>query len=104
MRRSGVLGSTFIEILFWSEAGKGSVRSVVIVEVLEAVEDWVEGFDGFGEIVGFVELIAPGAVAAFNGPVEFGRFGRQDEELDVVVLALRSAVDLDGFDLEGHVA
>jgi hypothetical protein len=32
MRLRGVLGSAFIEILFWGEAGKGSVGSEVIVQ------------------------------------------------------------------------
>lgn len=84
----------------------------MIVEVLEAVEDGIEGFDGSWQIVGFVELVSPGAVTAFDGAVELGRLGQQDEELDGPFLAgflelgheLRSAIDLDGIDLEGHVA
>jgi hypothetical protein len=71
------VGSAFVEILFWGEAGKGAVGAMMIVEVLEAIEDGVEGLDSLWEIVGFVELVTPGAVAAFNGTVELGRFGWQ---------------------------
>jgi hypothetical protein len=33
------------EILGWGHSGKGSVGSMMVVEVLMAIEDWVELFD-----------------------------------------------------------
>jgi hypothetical protein len=44
----------------------------MVIEMLEAVEDGVDVFDGFGEIAGFVELVAPSAVAALERAVELG--------------------------------
>src|SRR5258707_1352072 len=73
MRLRGVLGSAFVEILFWGQAGKCSVRTVMVVEMLEAVEDGVEGFDGLGEIVGFVERQAP--LQRSTAPLSLGDLG-----------------------------
>jgi hypothetical protein len=94
------------------EAAKGSVRSVGGLEVLEAVEDGVDIIDVPGQVVDRIELIAPSAVAAFDRAVHLRTFGRKHIEANGLVLAgslelgheLRSAVDLDGLDLERHVA
>ncbi len=89
---------------------KGAVGSVVVVEVLEAVEDWVEGLYGCRQVVDGVEFVSPGAVAAFDGSVELGSFGREFVEDQALVgaglfelgLELGAAVDLDGLHREGH--
>jgi hypothetical protein len=60
--------------------------------------------DNGGELVGFVERISLGAVAAFDGSVHLRRARRQDVQGDALGLAgglelgheLASAVDLDG--------
>ncbi len=75
MRRGGTVGWALGEVLGWGKSGKGSVRSVVVVEVPEAVDDVVEGGEGVREVVGLVELESPGAVASFDGAVELGSFG-----------------------------
>ena len=67
MGRGDLAGLAFGEVGGWGEAGKGSVWPMVVVEVLEAVEDGVEGFEGGGQVIGLVELVAPGAVAALDG-------------------------------------
>jgi hypothetical protein len=48
MRREGVLGSSFVEVLLWGEAGKGTVGSVGVVEVLEGVDVACDLGDGEG--------------------------------------------------------
>lgn len=48
---------------------------VVVIEVLEGVEDWVEFLDAAGEFIGFVELVSPCAIAAFDGSVICGDLG-----------------------------
>ena len=60
------------EVSGWGHSGKGSVGSVVVVEMLEAVEEGVERLDVGGQIVDAVELLSPDAVAAFDGAVELG--------------------------------
>ena len=45
---------------------------MVIVEVLEAIQQRVEGLHGVGQLVDGVELVAPGAVAALHHAVELG--------------------------------
>lgn len=69
MRRRGLVCSAEGEVVNWRAAGKSAVRSVMVVEVLEAVEDGVEGFDRTGQVVGGVELVSPRAVAALDGAV-----------------------------------
>ena len=68
-------------------SAKGSVWPVVVIEVLVAVDDWIEGFEIFRQVVGFVELISPCAVTSLDAAVEFGGFWRQDEEADGFILA-----------------
>lgn len=59
-----------------------------------------------------VELVAPCRVAAFDGSVDLGPFGREFVEDEALVLAgllelgleLGSAIDQDGLDAEGHLA
>jgi hypothetical protein len=46
MRRGCLVGSLTLELSGWGEACKSAVRSVVVVEVLEGVEEWVDGGDG----------------------------------------------------------
>ena len=52
---------------------KCQVRSTRLV--LEGVEDWVEFLDAAGEFIGFVELVSPCAIAAFDGSVICGDLG-----------------------------
>jgi hypothetical protein len=64
------------------------------------------------ERVGSIELVAPGLIGTFDGAIELWRFGRQDVEGDVELLAagleeffeLAAAVDLEGAHGEGTVA
>lgn len=53
------------------------MRSVVIEEVLEAVDHVVEEIDGLGRVVSAVELVSLCAVASLDGPIELGSFGRE---------------------------
>jgi hypothetical protein len=84
---------------------------VAVVEVLEAAEDGVEAFDVGGQVVGFVELVPPCAIAAFDGSIHLWASGRENIEGDTSFLAgglelgheLASAVDLDGLHRERHV-
>src|SRR6188474_706717 len=111
MGRGDLAGLAFGEVGGWGEAGKGSVWPMVVVEVLEAVEDGVEGFEGGGQVIGLVELVAPGAVAALDGSVQLWPLGRELVEGEALVLAglleggleLRPAIDLEGLDGEGHL-
>lgn len=59
------------------QAGKCFVRSVMVVGVLEAVEDRIEGLDGWRKVVAGVEFVSPCTVAAPGGAVDPGPFGRQ---------------------------
>src|SRR5690606_15559273 len=62
-----------------------------------------------GQVVGFVELVSPASLVSFDGAVELGAFGREDEEREAADLAgglelspeLGAAVDLDTGDREG---
>jgi hypothetical protein len=61
-----------LKILSGRLVGKGSVGSVVIEEMLKAVEDGVELLDVGWEFVGFIELVSPSAIAAFDGSIHLG--------------------------------
>ena len=76
----GLFGCALSKIVGWGFSAKGSVGSVVVVEVLEAVEDRIELLDGLGEFVDGVEFVSPGAIASFDRAVYLWRLGREDEE------------------------
>src|SRR5215207_1320274 len=67
--------------------------------------------NGQGKFSASIELVSPGAVAAFDGAVELGRSRRQDIESEVLFGAglfefgheLGSAIDLDRLHREGHL-
>ncbi len=59
MRRGGLVDSALLEVLGRCLSGKGAVGSVVIVEMLEAVEDRVESLDGAGQLVAGIALVSP---------------------------------------------
>jgi hypothetical protein len=79
------------------------VWPVVVVEVLEAVDEWIDLVDLRRKIERGVELISPCSVAAFDACVELGAFGRQFVEENPLVLAclfelgleLGASIDLD---------
>jgi hypothetical protein len=110
MRRRGSRADS-VEILGWGSAVEGVVRPVMIEAMGEGVDEGLQLVDAVGQVVGGVELISPGAVAAFDGAVELRALGRQHVEGEALFLAgalevgheLGTAVDLDGFDLERHV-
>jgi hypothetical protein len=77
----------FGKVLCGSGTAKCAVRAMVVVEVLEAVEDWVDLVDAAGQLVDGIELVAPGAVAALDSSIHLRRLWRQDEEANVVVVA-----------------
>jgi hypothetical protein len=97
------------EILGWSEIAKGLMGSVVVVAVGEGVNERLECVDPVGELVGGIELVSPTRLGALDAAIEVGALGRQDDEFEALDAAmvledghkLRSAVDLDAFDLEG---
>lgn len=63
------------------------MRSVVVVERLEAVDDWIDVFDVAREVIDVIELVAPSGIAAFHGPIHRWGFWRQDIEANALVLA-----------------
>jgi hypothetical protein len=80
MGRVGLIGCSMLKVVGWGSSAKGSVWSVMVIEVLEGVEDWIDRFDGSGQVVDGVEFVSPGAVAAFDRAVHLRRLGREDEE------------------------
>ena len=112
MRRLGLLGCVLGKVF-----GRGlSAEGLAGLEYVELVGEGADPSVDALEVVGGklpcgVELVALGAVVALDVAVELGRSGRQFEELDAapcafgleVGLELRSAIDLDDPDGEGHV-
>ncbi len=104
MRRRGFSEAVTFKILIGSSAIKSVVRSEVIISVCEGIDSGVEFLDSVREIIGGIELIAPGGLHAFNPSVELGEAGRQHPQGDVSLLAggfelspeLGAAVDLEG--------
>ena len=111
MRLWGLVGSAGSEVFGWCFSCKGSVGSVVVVEVLEGLDHWGDFVDSHGEVGAGVELVAPGSVTALDGSIELWRPRREDVEGQVLVGAgllelgheLGASVDLDGFDGIGHL-
>src|SRR6201997_2409288 len=107
----GFVGSAGSEVFGWSFSGKGSVWSVVVTEVLEGLDHLGDFVDADGEVGAGIELIAPGSIAAFDGPIELWRTRRKEVEGQVLVGAgqlelgheLGASIDLDGFDGNGHL-
>ena len=57
----------------------------VVVEAMgEGVDEGLQLVEAVGQVVDGVELVSPGAVAAFDGAVELRAFGRQDVEGEAV--------------------
>ena len=111
MRRVGLIGCSLCKGVGWGFSAKGSVWSVMVVEALEAVEDWIDRLHGSRQVVDGVEFVSPGAIATFDRAVHLRRLGREDEEPEALFLAgvlelgheLGSSVDLDGLHGEGHL-
>ena len=97
------------KVLCGGFSAKGCVGSIGVVAMLEGIDEGVEVVEAGWQVVDGVELVAPRAVAALHGAIDLGALGREQVELDgalptgVLELGheLRSAVDLDGVDLEG---
>src|SRR5271166_5098737 len=81
--RGSFVGSADSEVLGWGFSCKGCVGSVVVIEVLEGLDHLGDFVDSHWQVGAGIELIAPGPVAALDGPVELGRSGRQDIEGEV---------------------
>ena len=98
------------EELGGGKVAEGLVWADVVVDGFPLLEPLVEGGDLEGEVGDLVELLGMGAVGAFDAAVELGGAGRQGEQEDAAEPALglelghelRSAVDLEGADREGH--
>jgi hypothetical protein len=75
LRRGVLLGLELGKVLSRGETAKGSVRSVVVIEVLEGIQDWVDGFDVSRQVVDGIELVSPGSIATLDGTVHFGDLG-----------------------------
>ena len=111
MRLWGLVGSAGSEVFGWCFSCKGSVGSVVVIEVLEGLDHLGDFVDSHGEVGAGVELVAPGSVTALDGSIELWRPRREDVEGQVLVGAgllelgheLGASVDLDGFDGIGHL-
>ena len=67
--RLGFTRDSIFEIVVWGAPAKGTVGSVMIIEVLEAVDHLVERFDLVGCIVDAIELVSPRTVTPLDGPV-----------------------------------
>jgi hypothetical protein len=88
---------------------------MVVVEVLEGLDAMSDFVDWHRRIGAGIELVAPCAVATFDGAVEFGRSRRQAVKGQVLIGAglfelghelgheLGAAIDLDGFDGIEHL-
>ena len=111
MRRRGLLARVILEVLDRGQSGKGSVGSVVVIEVLEGIDLLGDFVDAVGEFDAGIELVSPGSVASFDGPIELWRARRKDIEGQFLVGAgqlelgheLRAPIDLDGFDGTRHL-
>jgi hypothetical protein len=76
----------------------------------EGVDEGLGLIDAAWQVVGGVELVSPTGLGAFDGAVEIGPFGRQDDEFEAICAAmvfegrheLGSSVDLDAFDRKGR--
>ena len=60
---------------------------VVVVSMGECIDEGLEPVDLVGQVMDGVELVAPCAVASFDGSIELGPLGRQDEEIEALVAA-----------------
>ena len=81
----GLRGSAKREVFGWGLSGKGSVGSVVVVEVLEGVDQLADLVDAQWQIDAGVELVSPSSVAALDGAVELWRSRRQEVEGQVLI-------------------
>jgi hypothetical protein len=59
------IGPAYFEVLRRCGSCKGPVRSVIIVEVLESIDETGDFFDFAGDFDAGVELVSPCAVASF---------------------------------------
>ena len=79
-------GADGFEVLGWSLSAKGLMWPVVVEAVCEGVDEGLQAIDA-GRVEGGVELVAPRALGALDAAVELGSLGRQDEEVEALVLA-----------------
>jgi len=69
MRLGSFVGSAKREVFGWGFSCKGSVWSVVVVEVLEGVGQFGDFIDAHWQVGAGVELISPSSVAALDDAV-----------------------------------
>ena len=74
MRLGRLAGSGF-DVLGWGLSCKGSVWSVVVVEMGEAVDERLDLVDRVGDFVDGVEFVAPCALQRSTAPLSCGRLG-----------------------------
>ena len=72
-----------MEILGWSFAVECIVRPVVVVAVSKGIKEGLQPIEAIREVVGSIEFISPGAVAALDGAFELGSLGREDVEVEL---------------------
>ena len=58
LRRLGLLAGA-VEILVWGLSAKGAVGSVMVVEVSEGIDAFIERLEAMRQVVAGVELVAP---------------------------------------------
>jgi hypothetical protein len=64
--------------------------------VCEGVDEGLQLVEAGRQVEGGVELVAPRALGALDAAVELGSLGRQDEEVEALVLAgLEAALNSD---------
>jgi hypothetical protein len=59
MGRVRLIGCSLCKVAEWGFSAKASVWSVMVVEVLEAVEDWIDRLHGSRQVVDGVEFVSP---------------------------------------------
>jgi hypothetical protein len=89
-------GADGFEVLGWSLSAKGLMWPVVVEAVCEGVDEGLQLVEAGRQVEGGVELVAPRALGALDAAVELGSLGRQDEEVEALVLAgLEAALNSD---------
>jgi hypothetical protein len=78
MRRRRIAFAESLEILRRRLSAKGVVRSAVVEPVGEGVDEGLQFVDAMRQVIGGVELVAPGGLGAFNAAVEVWPLRRQD--------------------------
>ena len=61
------------------------MRSAVVEPVGEGVDEGLQFIDAMRQVIGAVELVAPGRLGAFNAAVEVWPLRRQDKEFEAAL-------------------